>query len=211
MRLRGDSHFQIIAHPAPGTIYECGIRTVDPPFDNKQVRRAFNYAFDRPRMAATLFQDTAQARCLPWDPVAPGYDAVRNAAYSFDLDKATAMRKAAGATDLEMDYFFPNTDAHIFEFAQIYQADLAKIGVTMTLNRVERPVWSAHVRAGNFKGFWSTSDSSAHLSPSTFLSISPGWMPANNFSSFTTDVYTQFVNTASSAVTSVQQRMRSHS
>jgi peptide/nickel transport system substrate-binding protein len=206
VRLRNDPNYQVIAHPAPGTFYEIGIRVTEPPLDSKQVRQALNYAFDRRRLADTLFEGTVQPRALPWDPVSPAYEEAKARMYAFDLDKAKSLLSSAGVGAFETDLILGNTDAQMYQFAQVYQGDLAKLGITLNVNRVERPVWSATVRGGNFKGFWVSNDTNANLSPTALLTISPGWALNINFSAFKNETYAGLVGDAISEPDAVKQK-----
>ena len=50
---RATRSYQAVLHPNPGTYYVIGFNTLNPPFDNKSVRQACNYAFDRQRFVDT--------------------------------------------------------------------------------------------------------------------------------------------------------------
>jgi len=112
------------------------------PLDNKLVRQALQYSFNAEKaiedvFAGDLFQmDSA---------IGPGYSTLYKASvkYSFDLDKAKALLAEAGHADgLELTVNvlgqWPNDQA-LLEF---WQADLATIGVQLTITPMDRAAWS---------------------------------------------------------------------
>ena len=122
-----------MVHPSSGTFYELAFLTSVKPFDNKLVRQAFNWAIDRERNATQVFQGFAQPVNLQWSPSSPAYDAAKNKTYNFDLDKAKSLLQQAGVSGLTTDIIVSSASPlNTLGFLQIYQADLAKIGVTST-------------------------------------------------------------------------------
>ena len=80
--------------------------------------------------------------------------------------------------------------------AQIYQADLAKIGVTMTITNIDSPTWFDQANNRKYNGmYWSTA-TRANLLPGTMLSSSKLSDPLNNNSGYKNDAYTQLINQA---------------
>jgi ABC-type transport system substrate-binding protein len=53
--------------------------------------------------------------------------------------------------------------------AQIYQSDLASIGVKLAVQSVGNADFFSRLQTGNFGGAWTTTMSFMHLSPATFL------------------------------------------
>ena len=96
VRLKEDPTYQAVVHPASGTFFEVGFNTKRPPFDDKRVRQAFNYAMDRKRFAETIWRGTSTPLNLPWSSTSPAYDASKNGVYTYDLDKAKSLLQAGG-------------------------------------------------------------------------------------------------------------------
>jgi len=111
------------------------------PLTNPKVRQALQYTFNTDKVISDIFNDTLTKMEAA---VGPGYPDVYAAAtqYSYDLDKAKALLKEAGyengfeLTANKMG-FFPN-DAAVLEY---WQADLAKVGITLTIQEMDGGVF----------------------------------------------------------------------
>jgi peptide/nickel transport system substrate-binding protein len=199
VRLKSDSTYQAVIHPASGTFYQIGFNCARAPFDDKRVRQAFNYAMDRKRFAETVMKGTAEPINLPWASTSPAYDASRNSVYTYDLDKARALLKEAGVGKFETGILVNGIGApQMLSFSQIFQDSLAQIGVTLKLQNVEPAIWVDTLinKKPDYTGMWAGTDQIAQLHPSTLFQLSPGWRLQNNHSAFTHDTWTSLVNSA---------------
>jgi peptide/nickel transport system substrate-binding protein len=209
VRLKADPTYQAIVHPASGTFFEVGFNTKRPPFDDKRVRQAFNYAMDRKRFADTIWHGTATPIDLPWSSTSPAFDATKNGVYTYDLDKAKSLLSQAGVTGLETGVLVNGIGApQVLAFSQIFQASLAQIGVKLNIQNVEPAVWVDTLinKKPDYTGLWAGSDQIAQLSPSTLFQLSPGWRLDNNHSNFVDPMWTDLVNTSLSEVDPVKQK-----
>jgi peptide/nickel transport system substrate-binding protein len=209
VRLKSDPTYQAIVHPASGTFFEVGFNTKRPPFDDKRVRQAFNYAMDRKRFADTIWRGTATPIDLPWSATSPAYDANKNAVYTYDLEKAKSLLDQAGVSGLETGVLVNGIGApQVLAFSQIYQASLAQIGVKLNIQNVEPAVWVDTLinKKPDYTGLWAGSDQIAQLSPSTLFQLSPGWRLDNNHSNFVDPMWTDLVNTSLSEVDPAKQK-----
>ena len=183
-RLKADPGYQVFLHPSPGTFYELAFRTTVAPFDNKLVRQAFNWAIDRQRNAEQIFQGFAQPINLQWSPSSPAYDAEKNKTYTFNLDKARALLQQAGISALETDIIVTTANPlNSLGFLQIYQADMAKIGVTLNIKTFDPASWAGAVLGHNYNAMYATGDVVAHLHPINNLN-GPTWRPNPNNTEF---------------------------
>src|SRR5207248_6542302 len=165
-RLEADPAYQVMVHPSSGTFYELAFLTSVKPFDNKLVRQAFNWAIDRHRNATQAFQGFAQPIDLQWSPSSPAYDADRNKTYTFNLDKASALLKQAGVSDLTTDVIVTAASPlNTLGFLQIYQADLAKIGVTLNIKTYDPATWAGNVLGHTYNAMYATGDVVANVLP----------------------------------------------
>ena len=103
VRLKQDSHFQGIEHPNGGSWYTLAFNTTVPPFDNKLVRQALNYAIDRNRFVQTALQGVGAVQDIVWWPSSAAYEPGKIGTYSFDLDKTKSLLAQAGVSNLTTD------------------------------------------------------------------------------------------------------------
>jgi peptide/nickel transport system substrate-binding protein len=179
-RLRADPNLQVLLHPSSGSYYELAFLTRVPPFDNKLVRQAFNWAIDRQRLATQVFHGFAQPINLQWYPSSPAYDAAKNSTYTFNLDKARDLLKQANVSSLETDVIILSVNPlNSLGFLQIYQADLAKLNVKLNIKTYDGASWSAAVLSNNYNAMYGTNDVVSHLHPINNLN-GPTWRPVPN-------------------------------
>jgi peptide/nickel transport system substrate-binding protein len=197
VRLRQDPKYQVILNYNRGQFNYVCANTTFKPLDNKQVRQALNYAIDRKRFAETVLMGlNSGPQDLPWTSFSPAYDQAKNGVYSFDLDKARSLLAAAGVSGLEMDLsFVPNNEASLF--AQIYQADLARMGVNVTLKPTEQAPYTEQVVKLSFRGLIYGLGSQAHLlEAATGIAGTRSFNFDNNSAGFKSPDYTRLFDTA---------------
>jgi peptide/nickel transport system substrate-binding protein len=159
------------------------------------VRQALNYAFNRQYFAQTLYQGTATATALPWSASSPAYEADKANAYAFNLDKAKSLLAEANVSGLEPEVVLQTGQNLVESMMQVYQADLAKIGVKLSIKVMEASAWIDTVNNVKYTGLYFSGDNNAHVNPVTLWSTSPGWRPApSNNSGWKNDQWTQLVN-----------------
>jgi peptide/nickel transport system substrate-binding protein len=78
---------------------------------------------------------------------------------------------------------------------QVYQADLAKLGMQLNVKVMEAAAWVDTVNNVRYNGIYLSPDNNAHVNPGTLWSTSPGWrpLPSNN-SGWKNDQWTQLVS-----------------
>src|SRR5262249_44449269 len=196
-----------IQHPFAGAFYEFGINVTQPPYDNKKVRQALNYAIDRQRYAGTIMQGLVKPLTLFWSSTSPAYDEAKNAAVPFDLDKARSLLRDAGVSTLSADLLFiPASYPVLVPLTEMYQADLAKIGVTLNIKQMDTATWLAQVNGVQYNGLYVSGDSLGNYQPATPLGASPAWSPAKNNSGFKTDRWTQLVDAVGTETDPAKQK-----
>ncbi len=165
------------------------MNTTMAPFTDKRVRQAVNLALDRQRFVDTQLLGLAKPMYLPWQPSSPAYDP--SITVAFDLDQARSLLNAAGVDNLECDIVLaPGVDGPVL--AQMYQADLAQIGVKANIQTLDLAAWLDAVNNQKYNGlYWIPSASAA--SPGSELSTSRGWDPKGNNSGYTNDDYSRLV------------------
>ncbi len=119
------------------TIRDILFNTSKGPLHNKLVRQALSYAFDYDGVIQGVYQGHA-TRMKGIGPT--GFENFVPAPhlYTFDLNKAKALLKQAGYGNKKVTFtisYLPD-DTQGIQIAQIWQADLAKIGVTAKLQGI---------------------------------------------------------------------------
>ena len=120
--------------------------------------------------------DTALAGFGPptsivWPRHSPGYDAAQEQSYTFDLGKARQLLDAAGwDANTSVPLALTNLAALNVPMAEIYEADLATIGVKLEVQKLDNADFFSRLQTGKFGTAWMTSMSFMNLSPATFLS-----------------------------------------
>jgi peptide/nickel transport system substrate-binding protein len=188
VRLRQDPAYQVIVNNFTGTFWCVLPNCKRTPTDNKWVRQALNYALDRQRIASTIWQGLAIAETLPWSPSSPAYDPVGASAYGFDLDRASALLARAGVTNAQLDITFSAATPDHATVAQMYQADLAKIGVATTLTPADPAHFVSELQTVGYDGLMISGGLNGHLLPGALI-LGPYYGPRVNYSGFGDDAY----------------------
>lgn len=123
------------------SLYLLMLNVAKPPFDNVAVRQALSYSVNRTQMAAAGSFGLEQPVSTPfYTPAATGYIA-NLVPDTFDLKKAKSLLDGAGVKNLKIAYPFPTSLPNTQTYGEIWQADLAKIGVTLDLQTVDPARW----------------------------------------------------------------------
>jgi peptide/nickel transport system substrate-binding protein len=195
VRLQSTAGYHAVAHPTAGRFYVIGVNVQKPPFDNKLVRQALNYAVNRQRFVDSVLLGVGQAESLPWLPTSPAYQVAKQQAYTFDLQRARALLEQAGVKDLELDMIWA-ASAEATAMAQIYQADLASIGVKLNPMSLEPAVFLDQANNQKYRGLYWAQAVYAQLAPGAVFASGKAFNPQNNNSGFNSDQYAQLVSAA---------------
>ena len=130
--VQADSELQLLTQPGMNVGY-LAMNMDKPPFDNRLVRLALNYAIDKQSLADNFYQGLAEPAKNPIPPTMWGYnDAIEP--YAHDPGRARELLRQAGfpnGFDTELwampvsRPYMPQPD----KIAQAIQADLAQVGV----------------------------------------------------------------------------------
>ncbi len=189
LRLRKDPKYATVVNDVPTGMYCFGLNTTWAPLDNKMVRQALNYAINRKRWVESYFQDTSAPISLEWYRGTPMHDDARENFYAFDLDKAKSLLQQAGVGPFTMDMVLI-ASAESSPLAQIYQADLATLGITMNIVTMDLAAWLDNVNNRKYNGAY-YSPAAIASSVGTELTTSKVWQIGNNNSGFDSPEYQQ--------------------
>jgi peptide/nickel transport system substrate-binding protein len=175
-------------------MFMIGINTTWAPMDNKLVRQAMNYAINRKRWVDGYFRDTSAPISLEWYRGTPPYEAERENFYAFDLDKSKSLLQQAGVGNFTMDMvLIPSPESS--SLVQIYQQDLASIGITMNIVNMDLAPWLDNVNNRKYQGMYY---SPASIAPSvgSELTTSKVWQVGNNNSGYDSPKYQELAAAA---------------
>jgi peptide/nickel transport system substrate-binding protein len=196
-RLQKDTKYGTLVNPISGTVSVLNLNLTVPPLDQKAVRQALNYAMNRQRFVDVARLGIGNAQDLPWSPSSPAFEPAKNTHYTFDLDRAKSLLAVAGVSGLTLDfvYFTGNPSGGL---AQIYQADLAAIGVRLNIVQTELAVWRELANTRKYNGISGGASTYANLEPVSMLGSSTAWNYTGNSSGYTSETYTRLVTSAAS-------------
>ena len=207
IRLQKDSQYHVLLSTNVGGFLGVGVNTRIPPTDNKLVRQGLNYAINRQRFSDTVLgAGVGQAIDLPWPPGSPAFDAAKNNKYAFNLEQARATFAQSGVSDITLDYSYPPQTPGLAQLGQIWQSDLASIGVTLNLKPLELSVFNAALFAGQYVGVFGAGGGFVQVEPSTLFFISAFYKVGANNLGFNSDQYTQLANDSASEVDPAKRR-----
>ena len=178
--------------PAAG-MYQFQPNVTFKPLDDKRVRQALNYAINRKRMADTVLLGLVGPEDLPWPSNSPAYEAAKNTQYAFDLGKAKALLDQAGVSNLQLDFVYAPTLPEYQTMAQIFQSDLAQIGVTLNVKSMEIAALFDVIHHQKYDGLYTLNDSWAAMEPISMLQVGASLNPKINNAGFIDDQYTKLV------------------
>ncbi|MBV8084435.1 MAG: ABC transporter substrate-binding protein [Chloroflexi bacterium] len=202
-RLKADPKYQAISNPYSGRYYVAGWNVTNKPLDNKLVRQAMNYAMDRKRFVDTLLLGLGEPKTLPWLQGTPAYE---NKGFTFDLDKAKALLQQAGASGFDMEYLISPNFPELSDLGQIYQADLAKIGVKLTIRQSDSTAFFDAINNVRYPGMYAITQARANLAPGIALLGGGGYTPQTNNEGFKNDAYTQLANATATETDPAKQK-----
>jgi peptide/nickel transport system substrate-binding protein len=159
-----------------------------PPFDDRRVRRAFNYAVDKRALVEHVLESTAS---VADGPIPSAFSWARNPdlePYPYDPERARRLIAESGGIDRELVFQVPDGGSGMLEPVQMataIQADLARVGVSVKIERFEWNAYLSTVNAGLGDSqhmaamAWMTND------PDTlpFLTLRSGAHPPGGFNS----------------------------
>ncbi len=190
-RLKDDPAYQAATNPNTGRFYVAAWNVANSPLNNKLVRQALNFAMNRQRFVDTILVGLSRQMTLPWGAGSPAYDDVKSNFFKFDLGKAKALLSQAGVGAFALEYLISPNFPELSEFGQVYQADLATIGVTLTIKQVESAAFFDAINKRTYPGMYAITSARAQLAPGITFSSTATFNSEQNNEGFSSDAYTQ--------------------
>lgn len=142
-RLRGHRDLGVLVSESLRTIF-VGFNVSRPPFNDRRLRQALNYAVNKRAIVSSVLNGTARVSDAPIPPNVQGY--AKTMAYEWDLDRAEALLREAGfsrARPLRAVFHHPSgryiRDA---EIAAGIQGLARRVGIELELRTME---WGAYL------------------------------------------------------------------
>jgi peptide/nickel transport system substrate-binding protein len=139
-----------------------------------------------------MLQGVGKPLSLPWSTGFPMYEASKENYFTFDLDKARSMLNQEGVTSLSLDMLPSPTYPEGGDFCQMYQSDLAQIGVDLKIINLDQGAWSDQVNNRKYRHLYFAA-SILNLSPGTLFTVSRPIGPTNNNEGYEDPMYASLV------------------
>lgn len=142
----------VVGAEPPGFAFYAFIMNINaPPFDNILVRQAFNYAINREEIANTAFHGQADPVTVPYPPTSWAYAEDLTTYYTYDPERAKELLAEAGYPDgFSVQMLVRGTNDPHLDQAQVFQQQLAAIGVEVELVPTELPQYWPKLFASEF-------------------------------------------------------------
>jgi len=179
--VKADPNLQLVVRPAFNATY-LGIAGSAAPLDKVEVRRAIAMAIDKPLLAAVLYSGAGLPASQLLAPGMLGYDDSVVEFYRYDVAAAKRLLADAGfpsgfATELHYASMWRAQYPDPRRVAESVAADLARIGITVTVRAAELAAYRADSRAGRLP-LWVGDATGESADPDSFFSDGGAWAGA---------------------------------
>ncbi len=127
-------------------VWDLMVNCAKPPFNNQGVRQALSYSMNRKQISEAAYFGYEKPVSTPfYAPAATGYVKDLVHAQPFNLDKAKTLLDAANAGNFTMNFPLPVAYPPLQTLAEIWQADLARLGISLNIQPVDTPTWLSYL------------------------------------------------------------------
>ena len=181
VRLQDDDRIQIVSNPPGGVWYANVLNCGKPPFDNKLIRQAINYTVDREKINQLAYYSLAPVTQTRYLPDVFWFNEEAEDFYRYDLDKARELLAEAGMPDgfetsiAVSETVLPGSRA----MAQVWQQDLAEVGIVLSIEEREQGPFYDEYFAGNYD-IQAYGLGDGRIDPATYLVSGSPYRPSNN-------------------------------
>ncbi len=146
-RLKGHRDLGVVVSESLRTIF-VGFNVTRPPFNDRRLRQALNYAINKRAIVSSVLNGTARVSDAPIPPNVEGYS--KTMTYEWDMDRAEALLREAGfsrARPLRAVFHHP-TGRYIrdAEIAAGIQGLARRVGIELEMRTME---WGAYLAFTN--------------------------------------------------------------
>jgi len=128
-------------------LFYIGLNCSRPPFNNKKVRQAMNYAVDIPTIIKTTLHGAGVRSHGPIPPGLQSYDSTQTP-YPYDPEKAKQLLAEAGYPDGFDVELWQAQSSTLNEITESFQAYYSRIGINVKLVRSDFNLFKAAIRQG---------------------------------------------------------------
>ena len=174
--LKNDKNVWVLQGEGAGNIYNIIVNVKKAPLDKKEVRQALSYSLNRDSICKDLFYGLNQPTASPfYSSASIAYRKDLVTAHPFDLNKAKSLIDGAGVKNLTIKFLTSSAFPEWKLYAQLWQADLKTIGVTMDIVEVESAKFYEETGKADLGGYdlagWGTGR--AKRDPAIFFQTQP--------------------------------------
>jgi len=188
-----------------GAAFPFALNVTKPPFDNKAVRQAVQYAIDRDRIVQQVEGGKGQSASLPWRPSTVGYDAAQSGHYSYDQAKAKQLLTDAGVKPgTTFDVAMGDAPEALAIF-QIVKNNLAAVGLNANPVIMNIPDYEQKLATRTFSTSAVLMQAGNGNSPATAMVARPELVAVNNVSKFASAEYTKLTQAVMNASVKADQ------
>ncbi len=172
----------VVGETPPGfSFYAFLFNVAQPPFDKTEVRQALHYALNQDNIIKTALHGQGTPVTVPYPKTSWAYPADLETYYTYDPEKAKALLAKAGYPNgFKAKLLIAGTGGPLLDQAQVYQQDLAKIGVELELVPTELPQYWPQLFDSKF-AIVSHGTGDATLDPSGLFEGAACCRPFRNF------------------------------
>ncbi len=153
--VESNATLQLIERPSMNIGY-LGLTNTRPPFDNKLVRQAVNYAIDKQAIVDAFFEGRAEVAVNPMPPSISGYNDALTP-YPYDPEKAKALLAEAGYDGKEIELWaMPVARPYMpdaAKVAQVIQKNLEDVGIPSKIVSMEWGTYLEKTKDGEADAF----------------------------------------------------------
>lgn len=187
--LRADRNIVVVTQPGL-TVSGMAMPNDTPPFNDKRVRQALNYAVDKAAINKALYGGLAVTMTSPLPEAQWGFDKSLKG-YPYDPAKAKQLLAAAGVKPgLKVELLSYNSPRGYnpagADLAVALQGYFRKVGIETDIRKLDMGAFLAQIRSGNYHGLFLTGWSGDNGDPDNFVGELWGsyGMPVNDTSHY---------------------------
>nr|MDA8088188.1 ABC transporter substrate-binding protein [Nitrospiraceae bacterium] len=152
-RFRTDSKWSRYISMADGTdTYYLGLNCSRPPFNDRRMRQAVNYAIDRKKILATFMEGRGTLANGPVPPELRRWASPPS--YEYNPEKARRIIRQEGFAGVKVKFYVTSPPQDIADMAEIIQAYLKKVGINAELKSLEWNTYKEAINQGEPNMFW---------------------------------------------------------